>query len=306
MTGQGRGESTNDAGRVMAEIRSVNHRGLKINLRASDSLSFLESQVQALIRKRVGRGSVTVQLNHVRPNSQSVPTLNRDALVSVATEVAETAEQAGLNATLDLSGLLLVPGVLQSESVATDRDETRALLSESVDAAVAAALDRFQEMRHHEAVAMGNALASDLLSIAGHLSRIQSMTHLVVERYRQKIHQRVESFLRDHGVEVPVVDLLREVQLFADRSDVSEEITRLQSHLDLFERELRGGPLPGTNTDSAEEQNAVGRKLDFIVQEMFRETNTIGSKAGDADISQHVVEIKCAIERMRELVQNLE
>jgi uncharacterized protein (TIGR00255 family) len=121
-----------------------------------------------------------------------------------------------------------------------------------------------------------------------------------VDRYRTRLQAKIERALSDHNLEVPPVELLREVQIYADRADISEEITRLSSHLEMFQGVLQGEHGAGGEPDPA------GRKLDFIIQEMFRETNTIGSKSADAEISSHVVEIKCAIERMRELVQNLE
>ena len=115
----------------------------------------------------------------------------------------------------------------------------------------------------------------------------------VVETYRQRLESKIGRVLEQHGLEFSPGDLLRDIQLFADRSDISEEIVRLASHLNLFDLTLQGS-------------EASGRKLDFIVQEMFRETNTIGSKAADAEISALVVDIKCAIERIRELVQNIQ
>ena len=122
----------------------------------------------------------------------------------------------------------------------------------------------------------------------------------IVENYRNRLQAKVQRVLAEHHLEVGPVDLLREVQIYADRSDISEEVTRLTSHLSMFLAVL-DGENAGQN-----EREPSGRKLDFVIQEMFRETNTIGSKASDAEISSHVVEIKCGIERMRELVQNLE
>jgi len=162
-------------------------------------------------------------------------------------------------------------------------------------------------MRREEAIAMATTLWDDLDVIAGRLDSVAARKEHVVRRHEERLRQKIEAALARHDVSAQEVDLLKEIQVFADRSDVSEEVTRLASHLSLF----RGVLQNEENTTAqarkpAVPSGAVGRKLDFIVQEMFREANTIGSKAGDTQIAQHVVEIKCAIERIRELVQNLE
>ena len=145
---------------------------------------------------------------------------------------------------------------------------------------------------------MAETLSSDCATVSERLNRIRTMAPRAVESYRSRLQAKIQRVLEEHDQKVQTVDLLREVQIYADRVDISEEITRLGSHLQMFSDVLEG--------KEAETREPMGRKLDFILQEMFRETNTIGSKAADAEISSHVVEIKCAIERMRELVQNLE
>lgn len=140
---------------------------------------------------------------------------------------------------------------------------------------------------------MATQLRLDAALISEHLSNISELAPSVVTQHRERLEGRINKLLEQRGLEVTQLDLLREVQLFADRCDISEEITRLSSHLQMFSDTLGGS-------------DASGRKLDFIIQEMFRETNTIGSKASDAQIAALVVEIKCGLERMRELVQNLE
>ena len=143
---------------------------------------------------------------------------------------------------------------------------------------------------------MAETLDQERGQVVARLKRIEQLAPRAVDVYRNRLQGKIERVLQEHGLQVQAVDLLREVQLYADRVDISEEIMRLGSHLAMFASALLGG----------DEPEPTGRKLDFILQEMFRETNTIGSKASDAEISAEVVEIKCAIERMRELVQNLE
>ncbi len=151
---------------------------------------------------------------------------------------------------------------------------------------------------------MAETLLGDCETIGGHVRAIETLAPQAAESYRVRLQAKVQRVLAEHDAEVNPVDLLREVQVYADKADVSEEITRLDSHLKLFQAVLRGESPDGDRESGRDEP--VGRKLDFIIQEMFRETNTIGSKSAHAEVSAIVVEIKCAIERMRELVQNLE
>ena len=141
-------------------------------------------------------------------------------------------------------------------------------------------------------------LRSECEQIRGRVTEIEGLAPRAIEVYRTRLETKIRRALTEHDLQIEPVDLLKEIQIYADRSDISEEITRLTSHLQLFLEVLLG------SGNGASEP--TGRKLDFIIQEMFRETNTIGSKGADAEIAAQVVEIKCAIERMRELVQNLE
>ena len=162
---------------------------------------------------------------------------------------------------------------------------------------------------------MADALNADCDLVQSHVQRIAELAPRAVDTYRGRLEAKIERILAEHNIESKAVDLLREVQIYADRIDVSEEITRLDSHLKMF-RSVLGGDGHGLASTGAATKKQVavdqggreptGRKLDFIIQEMFRETNTIGSKSADAEVSANVVEVKCAIERMRELVQNLE
>jgi uncharacterized protein (TIGR00255 family) len=162
-----------------------------------------------------------------------------------------------------------------------------------IEEALRDALDHLQQMRARE----GEAMAADMLAnhavIVAEVDAIQGRAPVVVEAYAQRLRDRLNALLAEHEVRVEPADIVREVGIFAERSDIAEEIVRLRSHLEQFDQIMRSG-------------DSVGRKLEFITQEMFRETNTIGSKANDADIARHVVEIKAAIERMREMIQNVE
>jgi uncharacterized protein (TIGR00255 family) len=202
-------------------------------------------------------------------------------------ENAFDASPSRVDVALEQGGIALVRVVDDGGGI--EADEVWPLVNE----ATLIAIDNIDQMRAAEGATMAAVLRDELRSIAGHRDLIAGLAPNVVQQYRDRIESRVQRFIEGRGIEVTQLDLLREVQLFADRADISEELTRLASHLTMFEETM-------TNTEAA------GRKLDFIIQEMFRETNTIGSKAGDARIAASVVEIKCSIERMRELVQNIE
>ena len=148
-------------------------------------------------------------------------------------------------------------------------------------------------MRADEGRAMADDLRTNCQAVAGELAAIEVRAPLVVESYRDRISERLKKLLAEFDVSVEASDVIREVGLFAERSDISEEIVRLRSHLDQFDSIMQIA-------------ESSGRKLEFLTQEMFRETNTIGSKANDAEIARHVIEIKAAIERMREMIQNIE
>lgn len=320
MTGQGRCEVRGEAGVLVVEMRSVNNRGLKVVLRTNEALSAHESELNKFVAAAVQRGTVTVHASLKPPPGEDLPRINHAAALSYVRQLAQVAQDyansddnnVSVPSTLELTGLLSVPGVLNSyepdaagESEQAATKARRQLLHEAMQTAI----KRFNEMRHHEAVEMAKALKADLAIIAERSVEIESLAPVVVDRYRDRLSERVEKTLAEHRIEADKVDIIREVQLFADRSDISEEITRLASHVTLFTSVLEGAAHESNaeslgSSKSATE--AVGRKLDFIIQEMFRETNTIGSKAGNAEIARHVVEVKCGIERMRELVQNLE
>jgi uncharacterized protein (TIGR00255 family) len=290
MTGQGSGGAAGDHGSVAVELRSVNQRGLRLVTKLSDALSPLETRFEQLIRLELKRGSVQASARFTPSAALSPGTINGAAVVAYATQLHHIRDSLMISDPIDLAGLLQLPGVvIYGESSSIDAESLWPMLRE----ATLAALDELDAMRADEGGAMAEQLRSDAAIISDMLARIAGLAPRVVDQYRDRLESRIKRLLDERGLEIAAIDILREVQLYADRCDISEEVTRLSSHLRMF-----GDTLDGPD--------ASGRKLDFIIQEMFRETNTIGSKASDAEIGSMVVEIKCAIERMRELVQNLE
>ncbi|MCA9135100.1 MAG: YicC family protein [Planctomycetales bacterium] len=325
MTGQGRASGKTDLGTLNIELRSVNNRGFKCSIRSPESLSGAESKIEAVVREYLHRGSINLSINLERDQGQTPLQINEAVLAgyirqcqsaireSIASQAsagpAETnpipgvasPQPAAASLIVNVAALTSLPGVLSFDRVS---DDTAGQVWQQVRLVLIDALENLVAMRQQEGLNMAETLLADCAVIQQHVRSIQTLAPQAAESYRARLEAKVNRVLADFDAQVGAVDLLREVQIYADRADVSEEITRLDSHLKLFQSVLLG-----ENSDdlkSSVRDDAIGRKLDFIIQEMFRETNTIGSKSAHSDVSAIVVEIKCAIERMRELVQNLE
>jgi uncharacterized protein (TIGR00255 family) len=297
MTGQGHASQQGEVGTVAVEVRTVNNRGFKCVLRTSDGLTTMESRIESLTRKLIRRGSVYLNVAWHRPPGEALPRIDAEVLKAYYRQLEETQRTIGGNASIDLSSLMTLPGVIVPSRERQDDDGP---LWELVQQTILLTIDNLNQMRAVEGANMSATLREESQQIQMRIARIAEMAPRTVDTYRARLEAKIQRALAENELKVEAVDLLREVQIYADRADVSEEITRLGSHLEMFLGVL-GRP---QTADSQPEP--TGRKLDFIIQEMFREINTIGSKAADAEISAEVVEIKCAIERMRELVQNLE
>lgn len=272
------------------EVRTINSRYLKINLRSTDGYGALDSRIESVAREFVKRGTVNLNVRIQHLAGEDDYRLNTQVLDRYVEQLQELARQRGLPEDVRLEPLSQLPGAIIDSAVATHDPETVWQLLAPI---VRTAFENLSDMRAAE----GKALAADLKeqcdTVAACLDIIETRKPAVAENYRQRIHDRVSEALSGLNVTIEPADLVREVCLFADRADISEETVRLRSHLQQFEKTTQ---LP----DSA------GRKLEFICQEMGRETNTIGSKANDAEISQQVVEIKTALERIREQIQNVQ
>jgi uncharacterized protein (TIGR00255 family) len=289
MTGIGEARLQTDRLAVQVEVRSVNNRHLKLTLRVGDSLSSFEPDFERLVRERLKRGTVQITVRVDRPRRAEDYRLNLTALASYRDQVQSMLGPGAPPA--DLTALLVLPGVVEDTRRDTPDDphEDWPVLAR----AVTEALDRLQESRAVEGRAMGVELLALGRSITEHLAQIEARGPEVVASYQTRLTDRVRSLVERHGVSIEPSDLMREVALLADRADVSEEQVRLRAHLEQFEWLVEG-------------PESAGRKLEFVVQEMGRETNTIGSKANDVRISREVVEIKAILEKVRELIQNIE
>ena len=288
MTGHGQAHMRHGDLAIDVEIRTVNNRYLKVISKVSESASTIEPQIESIIREFLKRGSVSVSVRVSQSGKSNASTINQKTLEDYLTQSKSIADRLGIQLEYGLGPLLLLPGVLESTRQLDDDQ-----LIEMVRTTLQSALRDLQSMRIKEGEAMRNQFTEILSQIAASKALIELRAPDVVAEYRTKLDQRIRNGLLHLGHEVSEIDVLREVLTYADRCDISEEITRLASHLSQFQAALF-------------HIESQGRRLDFLIQELFRETNTIGSKANDSQVSQLVVEIKTAIEQMRELVQNVE
>jgi uncharacterized protein (TIGR00255 family) len=212
------------------------------------------------------------------------------ALASYREQAEQLRSSWRLGTPVEISSLLSLPGVVNEEHPGAVDIETEWPV---IRAALVAALDNMAHMREEEGQAMGADLSNNCATISRELSGVETRAPLVAEGYRVRLADRLSKTLAEQQVTLDPGDILRELCVFAERSDISEEVVRLRSHLDQF-------------ASIMQHEESCGRKLEFVTQEMFRETNTIGSKANDFEISRHVIEIKTAIERIREMIQNVE
>jgi uncharacterized protein (TIGR00255 family) len=295
MTGFGEARHQADALTVGVEVRAVNNRYLKVTVRGTDPYPMLEPELEKVIRRHVRRGTLLVHVRVDRQARAADLTLNTAAL---AAYIAQIQKACDANPELPpaaraaiFSGVLELPGVApEGGFVGSPPDDEWPMVEKTLEAA----LKNLDAMRREEGRAMATELLAQQRHIAAQLDAIRQQLPGVMADYRQRLLDRVRQALKDSAASVEPEHLVREVALFADRSDVSEEVTRLASHLDQFAEVVRKG------------DEGAGRKLEFVVQEMGRETNTLGSKAGDVTVSRHVVEIKATLEKIRELVQNVE
>jgi uncharacterized protein (TIGR00255 family) len=290
MTGFGDARDERDDHAISAEVRTINNRHFKLNLRTTEGYGALDARIEAVVREFVRRGTVNVNIRIRHMSAAEDYRLNTDVLENYIDQLQKISAKRNFDEKLRLEPLASLPGVIEQLSTeAHDPDEVWPLLEPTLRTA----LEAMTAMRQAEGAALSADLQSQCAVVDRSLNAIAVRSPQVVEGYRQRLQDRVGEALAKFAVTIEPIDLVREVCVFADRSDISEEIVRLRSHLVQFAQALQ----------SAE---SAGRKLEFICQEMGRETNTIGSKANDAEISHEVVEIKTALERIREQIQNVE
>ena len=290
MTGHGRGECVRDGFKITVELSSVNRKQMDMSINLPRELESLESQVRDALNRKLARGRLTakITLQSAGDSAAGLVRLNSDLARAYANEFRKLAKELGIVGDLTLDTLLKAPGVLQNNGDSDDADA----YWPAVEKALKAALSGLVKMRQQEGDHLAGDLSARINAIAKSAARIQKRSPKVVLKYRDNLMERIANL----GADAPAVDddkLAREVAYFADRCDVTEEITRLNSHFEQFAGFVKSS-------------KPVGRTLDFLSQEMNREINTIGSKANDSDISREVVKVKAELEKFREQVQNVE
>lgn len=288
MTGFGDARLQDDRWSVGVEVRTVNNRHLKFTAKISEPYGALEPDLERLVRESVRRGTVLLVMRIERPRRPEDYRLNTVALLSYRDQLEAIKTDAG--GAIDLAPLLALPGVVEERKpVADDPHEDWPILAR----VVAEALAKLQASRAEEGQAMAHELVALGQGIAERLERVHARGPDVVSSYRDRLAERVQGLVADKGVVIEPKDLIREVAILAERADIAEEVVRLRAHLKQY-------------VEVIHEPESSGRKLEFVVQEMGRETNTIGSKANDVEISRQIVEIKGLLEKIRELIQNVE
>lgn len=290
MTGYGWSECSQNGFKVTVELSSVNRKQGEISISLPRELEVLEAQIRDEINRQVSRGRLTARVTLQAGDSREAArvAVNKPLAQAYARELRKLAEFLRLKEDLSLDLLVRAPGVLQSDSAVGDAEA----FWPAVNRALQQALAMLVKMRGREGAHLKRDLRDRIATMRRAVARVGKEAPLVQERYREQLIERIKSAgLAD--LQIDEERLLKEVIFFADRSDISEELTRLQSHFQQFD-------------DCLKAKEPVGRTLDFLAQEMNREINTIGSKANDSLISRQVVVLKTELEKFREQAQNVE
>ncbi|NLU51337.1 MAG: YicC family protein [Clostridiaceae bacterium] len=287
MTGFGHCEYTENDITFTVEIKTVNHRYTDIFLRIPKQISSFEDRVRSIITSRIQRGKIDVYINYDNKSSQSLQVLLDEKLAKAYCDALKRiADSLGLRDDISVSSLVRFPDILKVEK--QDNDE---YIGQVLDKAINQAIDVLLEMRAKEGEKLKDSLLANLSVIEEFTEKIRQKAPLVVKEYKEKLESRLSEL-----IDIQRVDPARiaaEVALFADKCNIDEELVRLSSHIAQMRDMLNQG-------------SPVGKKADFLIQEMNREVNTIGSKAGDLEITKNVVELKSEIEKLREQIQNIE
>lgn len=289
MTGFGEARRQTQIAQVSIEVRSVNNRHFKLSLRAPDVLAPHEADIEKAVREVASRGTISIGIRLERGVNSSGASIHRPTLERYFHDLRSIARDVGAPLP-SLTDLLELPGVVEDRGWSPD---DAADVWAAVSPVLTESLAAWQGFRQKEGAAMLVELNANAAQIASQLSEVSQRAPQVVVEYRDRLMERLSELLASGQVAVDPAAVLRETSLFADRCDIREEIARLESHLAQYDRFVR-------------ESASAGRKLEFLSQEMLREINTIGSKANNVAIAHAVVEMKAAVERLREMLANVE
>lgn len=289
MTGYGRGEFENELYKFKVELKAVNHRYNDILVKMPRHISYLEESIKKIIKEKISRGKVDVYVN-LEYISESAIDVKVDIPLakSYKNALESLKSELGLDDEIRLNNILSISEVVRTERRELNED----MIWEILKGAVNMALSNIMSMREAEGQELKNDILLKLENIESNVKEIELRSPLVVLEYKEKLQERIRTLIDDRTV-LDEDKLNNEVVFFADKSSIDEEIVRLASHIKQFREILN-------------EEDSIGRKLDFLIQELNREINTIGSKANDIIISKYVVELKAELEKVREQIQNIE
>lgn len=286
MTGYGKGVAESAGRKVGVEIKSVNHRFLDMNIKLPRTLGFAEDIIRSEVKGAVTRGHLDIYVNYERESGGKI-SMDEQLARDYCTMAAKAAMKFSITNDLSVSALFRMPEVV----VVKEEDEDEEAVGKLVEQAVREALNGLSVMRAKEGEMLMRDFSEKLANISAFVDEVEKLAPVTVEEHKNRMRERITEMLGD--VAFDEARLMNEVAFFADKVAVDEEIARLRSHIAHFKDICAAG-------------GALGKKLDFIVQEMNRETNTIGSKCSDSKIAQCVISAKCEIEKVREQVQNVE
>ena len=290
MTGYGDAEGQLNGVTYTVEIKTVNSRYLKANIKLPETVAFLEEAIEKLLRKNLSRGTVNYVLRLKNAPANALFDIDEPALKTLMETLNRIATSANIQCPIDIGTLLNLPGIVEPAS--PDEEIAEKIKKTVLDISLEA-IEKLKQMRAAEGTALEADLKQNCSAIKQDLERIRDRSEIVLQRYAERLKKRVNELLAEAKLKLDEDTLAREVAIFAERSDISEEIARLDSHLQQL-------------LDGCEASGQAGRRLDFISQELLREANTIASKATDSEITSCVVDIKCRIDRIKEQIQNVE
>ncbi|MBN2180885.1 MAG: YicC family protein [Sedimentisphaerales bacterium] len=290
MTGYGQAQGEIDGAVYAVEVKTVNNRYFKTIIKLPELMAYLEEDIEKLLRNNLSRGTVNYVLRIKDLSSNALFDINEVALKAIIEKLNRAGSAVGIEGAFDIGSLLSLPGIVRPIS---PDEETAAQTKKAVMDVSKKAIDSLRQMRATEGNFLEAELKEHCRAIGQDLEQIRARSNVVVQEYAKKLRHRVDVLLAEAKLNIDGETLSREVAIYADRSDISEEIARMDSHLQQF-------------VQCFQVNEQAGRRLDFISQEMLREANTIASKTSDGDITRCVVDMKCWIERIKEQIQNVE
>lgn len=286
MTGFGRGEYENEGRKYVVEIKSVNHKYSDINIRLPKFLNCIEDKIRKKISSVISRGKIDVFVSFEDFSSKTTNIkINTELAKNYINELKKLSEETGLKFDVSLIDISKFPEILKLEENGNEEQ-----IQEELMIAVDNALEKFISMREIEGQRLIEDIEKRIHSIEGKIVEIKKYSGTLVEEYIEKLQSRISEILK---TDVDETRLMQEVVFFSDKSSIEEELTRLDSHISQFLKLIKG-------------ESPIGKKIDFLIQEINRETNTIGSKANCLEITNRVIEIKTEVENIREQIQNIE